>query len=126
MCLGAAPTRLHLTFMAAVSPDSGGLQRAWDWRLGCKVLNLPGTDVSSYLDGQRRGLGGAHDRLKFIGCRCLEKGADRGGPITWPGQWPLWASVLTKPRHALEPTTRSHNSPWQNDQRPEPTLHLGR
>jgi hypothetical protein len=37
------------------------------WRLGCKVLNLPGTDVSTYLDGLRARAGRAHARLKSIG-----------------------------------------------------------
>ena len=37
------------------------------WRLGCKVLNLPGTDVSTYLDGLKARAGRAHARLKSIG-----------------------------------------------------------
>ena len=37
------------------------------WRLGCKVLNLPGNDVSTYLDGMRARAGRAHARLKSIG-----------------------------------------------------------
>jgi len=37
------------------------------WRLGCKVLNLPGTDVSTYLDGLKVRAGRAHARLKAIG-----------------------------------------------------------
>ena len=36
------------------------------WRLGCKVLNLPGTDVSIYLDGLKARAGRAHARLKSI------------------------------------------------------------
>ena len=35
------------------------------WRLGCKVLNLPGTDVSTYLLKARAGR--ANARLKSIG-----------------------------------------------------------
>jgi 2-keto-3-deoxy-L-rhamnonate aldolase RhmA len=37
------------------------------WRLGCKVLNLPGTDVSTYLDGLKARAARAHARLKSIG-----------------------------------------------------------
>ena len=37
------------------------------WRLGCKVLNLPGNDVSIYLDGRKARAGRAHSRLKSIG-----------------------------------------------------------
>jgi 2-keto-3-deoxy-L-rhamnonate aldolase RhmA len=37
------------------------------WRLGCKVLNLPGNDISTYLDGLRTRAGRAHARLKAIG-----------------------------------------------------------
>jgi 2-keto-3-deoxy-L-rhamnonate aldolase RhmA len=37
------------------------------WRLGCKVLNLPGNDVSTYLDGLKARAGRAHARLKSIG-----------------------------------------------------------
>ena len=37
------------------------------WRLGCKVLNLPGTDVSTWLDGLKARAGRAHARPKSIG-----------------------------------------------------------
>ena len=37
------------------------------WQLGCKVLNLPGTDVSTYLDGLKARASRAHTRLKSIG-----------------------------------------------------------
>ena len=37
------------------------------WRLGCKVLNLLGTDVSTYLDGLKARAGRAHARLRSIG-----------------------------------------------------------
>jgi len=37
------------------------------WRLGCKVLNLPGNDVSTYLDGLKARASRAHARLKSIG-----------------------------------------------------------
>ena len=37
------------------------------WKLGCKVLNLPGTDTSTYLDGLKARAGRAHARLKAIG-----------------------------------------------------------
>jgi hypothetical protein len=37
------------------------------WKLGCKVLNLPGTDTSTYLEGLKARAGRAHARLKSIG-----------------------------------------------------------
>ena len=37
------------------------------WQMGCQVLNLPGTDVSTYLDGMKARAGKAHARLKAIG-----------------------------------------------------------
>lgn len=37
------------------------------WKLGCQVLNLPGTDVSTYLDGLKARAGRANGRLKAIG-----------------------------------------------------------
>lgn len=37
------------------------------WRLGCRVLNLPGNDVSTYLDGLKARANRAHARLKSIG-----------------------------------------------------------
>ena len=37
------------------------------WKLGCQVLNLPGTDVSTYLDGLKVRSGRANARLKSIG-----------------------------------------------------------
>ena len=37
------------------------------WQLGCKVLNLPGNDVSTYLDGMKARAARAHARLKAIG-----------------------------------------------------------
>lgn len=37
------------------------------WQLGCKVLNLPGNDVSTYLDGLKVRADRAHKRLKSIG-----------------------------------------------------------
>jgi hypothetical protein len=39
------------------------------WQLGCKVLNLPGTDVSTYLDGLKARASRADARLKSIGAR---------------------------------------------------------
>jgi hypothetical protein len=38
-----------------------------DARLECKVLNLPGNDVSTYLDGLKVRAGRANARLKSIG-----------------------------------------------------------
>jgi 2-keto-3-deoxy-L-rhamnonate aldolase RhmA len=37
------------------------------WKLGCKVLNLPGTDTSTYRDGLKARADRAHARLKSIG-----------------------------------------------------------
>ena len=37
------------------------------WRLGCKVLNLAGNDISTYLDGLKARAGRAHARLKSLG-----------------------------------------------------------
>ena len=37
------------------------------WKLGCKVLNLPGTDTSTYRDGLKARAERAHARLKSIG-----------------------------------------------------------
>ena len=37
------------------------------WKLGCKVLNLPGTDTSTYLDGLKARAARAHARLESIG-----------------------------------------------------------
>ena len=37
------------------------------WKLGCQVLNLPGSDVSTYLDGLKARAGRARGRLKGIG-----------------------------------------------------------
>jgi len=37
------------------------------WRLGCKLLNPPGTDVSNHLDGLKARAGRARARLKSIG-----------------------------------------------------------
>jgi 2-keto-3-deoxy-L-rhamnonate aldolase RhmA len=39
------------------------------WKLGCKVLNLPGTDTSTYRDGLKARADRAHARLKSIGVR---------------------------------------------------------
>ncbi|MEN3355665.1 MAG: hypothetical protein V7640_3823, partial [Betaproteobacteria bacterium] len=37
------------------------------WKLGCKVLNLPGTDTSTYLDGLKARADRARARLESIG-----------------------------------------------------------
>jgi 2-keto-3-deoxy-L-rhamnonate aldolase RhmA len=37
------------------------------WKLGCQVLNLPGTDTSTYHDGLKARAARAHARLKSIG-----------------------------------------------------------
>jgi len=39
------------------------------YKLGCKVLNLPGTDTSTYRDGLKARAGRAHARLKAIGVK---------------------------------------------------------
>jgi 2-keto-3-deoxy-L-rhamnonate aldolase RhmA len=39
------------------------------WKLGCRVLNLPGTDTSTYHDGLKARAGRAHARLKAIGVK---------------------------------------------------------
>ena len=39
------------------------------YQFGCKVLNLPGTDLSTYHDGLKARAGRAHARLKSIGVR---------------------------------------------------------
>ena len=41
------------------------IEEYWQW--GCKVLNLPGNDVSTYLDGLKARASRAHARLKSIG-----------------------------------------------------------
>ena len=37
------------------------------YKLGCKVLNLPGTDLSTYHDGLKARAGRAHAQLKALG-----------------------------------------------------------
>lgn len=37
------------------------------WRMGCKVLNLPGNDITTYLDGLKARAARAQARLKSIG-----------------------------------------------------------
>ncbi len=37
------------------------------WKFGCKVLNLPGNDITTYLDGLKARAGRAQARLKSIG-----------------------------------------------------------
>jgi len=37
------------------------------WQLGCRALNLPGNDVTTYLDGLKARAARAHTRLKAIG-----------------------------------------------------------
>ena len=45
------------------------------WKLGCQVLNLPGTDTSTYHDGLKARAGRAHARLKAIGVRTPQRGS---------------------------------------------------
>ena len=42
------------------------------WKLGCQVLNLPGTDTSTYLDGLKSRAGRARARLESIGVKRRE------------------------------------------------------
>ena len=49
------------------------------WRLGCKVLNLSGNDVSTWLDGLKARAGRAHARLKSIGVPVPSGAAAVGG-----------------------------------------------
>jgi hypothetical protein len=68
----------HPTFKAAVRRIAeacnahgklarGSAETEEYWRLGCKVLNLPGNDVSTWLDGLKARAGRAHARVKSIG-----------------------------------------------------------
>jgi hypothetical protein len=41
------------------------IEEYWNW--GCQVLNLPGSDVSTYLTGLKARADRAHTRLKAIG-----------------------------------------------------------
>jgi len=83
----------HPTFKAAVRQTveacnvHGKPARGWAeteaqveeyWRLGCKVLNLPGNDVSTYLNGLTARAGRAHARLKSIGVP-MPRGVRRPG-----------------------------------------------
>ncbi len=43
------------------------IEQYYQW--GCKVLNLPGTDLSTYYDGLKARAARAHGRLKAIGVR---------------------------------------------------------
>jgi hypothetical protein len=52
------------------------------WQLGCKVLNLPGTDVSTYLDGPKARAG----RGRMRGSSRSGAGALRGA-LTRAGVW---------------------------------------
>jgi hypothetical protein len=95
----------HPTFKAAVRRIAEGVWRTWEaargsaeteaqieeyWQLGCKVLSLPSTDVSTYLDGLKARAGRAHARLKIHGrAEGLRSGASHEGapwqstPQTW-------------------------------------------
>ena len=43
------------------------------WKLGCQVLNLPGTDTSTYFEGLKARADRAHARLQSIGVPALRK-----------------------------------------------------
>jgi hypothetical protein len=59
--------RIHCDSIMNSAADRDPLQIVEYWQLGCKVLNLPGTDVSTYLDGLKARAGRANARLKSIG-----------------------------------------------------------
>ena len=59
--------RIHCDSIMNSAADRDPLQIEEYWQLGCKVLNLPGTDVSTYLDGLKARAGRANARLKSIG-----------------------------------------------------------
>jgi 2-keto-3-deoxy-L-rhamnonate aldolase RhmA len=44
------------------------------WQLGCQVLNLPGTDTSTYLEGLKARAGRAHARLQSLGVPTPRRG----------------------------------------------------
>jgi 2-keto-3-deoxy-L-rhamnonate aldolase RhmA len=44
------------------------------WKLGCQVLNLPGTDTSTYLEGLKARAGRAHARLQSLGVPTPRRG----------------------------------------------------
>ena len=51
------------------------------WQLGCQVLNLLGTDTSTYLEGLKARAGRAHARLqKGVAAACAERGGVVVGP----------------------------------------------
>jgi len=66
------------------------------WRLGCKVLNLPGNDVSTYLDGLKARAGRPHALLKSIGVPTpLTSSPARTGSDNVAGEPPFWPRVST-------------------------------
>src|SRR3989449_373604 len=44
------------------------------WHLGCQVLNLPGTDTSTYLEGLKARASRAHARLQALGVPTPRRG----------------------------------------------------
>ena len=77
------------------------------WRLGCKVLNLPGTDVSTWLDGLKARAGRAQARLNLSVCRCLEGRGGRGDPMTRRVRFATGRQPGARPpRRATCPVTR--------------------
>ena len=44
------------------------------WQLGCQVLNLPGTDTSTYFEGLKARAGRAHARLQALGVPTPRRG----------------------------------------------------
>lgn len=60
------------------------------WRLGCKVLNLPGNDVSTYLDGLKSACqpctcaAQVHRRADALSARALNRGSRRPHCDTQP------------------------------------------
>ena len=62
-------SRRHANAHGKLAPGSAETEAQIEdhWRLGCKVLNLPGNDVSTYSQRDESSAGRAHARLKSIG-----------------------------------------------------------
>jgi hypothetical protein len=70
-CAGSRRPATRTGNLPGVSAETE-VQIEESWRLGCKVLNLAGNDVSTCLDGLKGRASRARARLKSTGCRCLE------------------------------------------------------
>jgi hypothetical protein len=71
------------------------------WQLGRKVVNLPGNDVSTYLDGLKARAGRAHARLKSIRCTATSPAGRRrlrlGTPRIYHSRRPHSRSTVQSP-----------------------------